>query len=55
MRLNNNDIQRCITACKVYQDQTGSEWMWEQYESLINNSLFIKINILPTIKNELFN
>ena len=36
MRLNHNDIQRCITACKVYQDQTGSEWMWEQYESLIN-------------------
>ena len=36
MRLNHNDIQRCITACKVYQDQTGSEWMWEQYASLIN-------------------
>ena len=36
MRLNHNDIQRCINACKVYQDQTGSEWMWEQYESLIN-------------------
>ena len=36
MRLNNNDIARCISACKVYQDQTGSEWMCEQYESLIN-------------------
>ena len=36
MRLNDNDIQRCITACRVYQDQTGSEWMWEQYEALIN-------------------
>ena len=36
MRLNDSDILRCITACKVYQDQTGSEWMWEQYEALIN-------------------
>ena len=36
MRLNHNDIQRCITACKVYQDQTGSEWMWEQYDDLIH-------------------
>ena len=36
MRLNDNDIQRCITACKLYQEKTGSEWMWEQYESLIN-------------------
>ena len=36
MRLNDNDIQRCITACKGYQEKTGSEWMWEQYESLIN-------------------
>tara|TARA_B100002019_G_scaffold182249_1_gene157302 strand:- start:353 stop:529 length:177 start_codon:yes stop_codon:yes gene_type:complete len=36
MRLNDSDIQRCINACKVYQDQTGSEWMWEQYEALIN-------------------
>ena len=36
MRLNESDILRCITACKVYQDQTGSELMWEQYEALIN-------------------
>ena len=36
MRLNDSVIQRCINACKVYQDQTGSEWMWEQYETLIN-------------------
>ena len=36
MRLNDSHIQRCINACKVYQDQTGSEWMWEQYEALIN-------------------
>jgi len=36
MRLKDSDISRIITACKLYQDQTGSEWMWEQYEALIN-------------------
>ena len=36
MRLNDTDLTRLITACKVYQDQTGSEWMWEQYDDLIN-------------------
>ena len=36
MRLNTNDILRLITACRTYQDQTGSEWMWEQYDDLIN-------------------
>ena len=35
MRLNDSDILRLINACKVYQDQTGSEWMWEQYETLV--------------------
>jgi len=36
MRFNESDLIRLITACKCYQDQTGSEWMWEQYENLIN-------------------
>ena len=36
MRLNTNDILRLITACRTYQDQTGSEWMWEQYNKLID-------------------
>ena len=36
MRFNENDITRIITACKVYQNQTGSEWMWDQYEALVN-------------------
>lgn len=36
MRLNTNDILRLITACEVYKDQTSSEWMWEQYDDLIN-------------------
>ena len=36
MRLNDSDITRLITACKLYQEHTGSEWMWEQYDDLIN-------------------
>ena len=36
MRLNDTDIYRLITACKLYQEKTGSEWMWEQYDDLIN-------------------
>ena len=36
MRLNDCDILRCITACKLYQEKTGSEYMWEQYDDLIN-------------------
>ena len=36
MRLNDTDITRLITACKLYQENTGSEWMWEQYDDLIN-------------------
>ena len=36
MRLNDADLFRLIEACKLYQEKTGSEWMWEQYEALIN-------------------
>jgi len=36
MRLNDTDLTRLIIACQVYKDQTGSEWMWEQYDDLIN-------------------
>ena len=36
MRLNDTDISRLITACKLYQERTGSEYMWEQYDDLIN-------------------
>ena len=35
MRFKEHDIYRLINACKIYQDQTGSEWMWEQYDDLI--------------------
>ena len=36
MRFNDTDITRIITACKLYQEKTGSEWMWEQYETLVD-------------------
>ena len=36
MRFKNDDIYRLIRACELYQENTGSEWMWEQYEALIN-------------------
>ena len=36
MRLNDTDIYRLIKACEIYKDRTGSEYMWEQYDDLIN-------------------
>ena len=36
MRLNDTDISRLIAACLLYQESTGSEYMWEQYDDLIN-------------------
>tara|TARA_B100000900_G_C20384401_1_gene635892 strand:- start:627 stop:791 length:165 start_codon:yes stop_codon:yes gene_type:complete len=44
MRLNDNDLTRLITACKLYQERTGSEWMWEQYDDLINKLRAYKEN-----------
>ena len=35
MRLNDTDIYRLIKACQVYQDKTGSEYMWDEYNELI--------------------
>tara|TARA_A200000113_G_C8772505_1_gene324825 strand:+ start:301 stop:522 length:222 start_codon:yes stop_codon:yes gene_type:complete len=36
MRLNDTDISRLVAACLLYQERTGSEYMWEQYDDLIN-------------------
>nr|BAR28991.1 hypothetical protein [uncultured Mediterranean phage uvMED] len=36
MRLNDTDVTRLLTACKLYQENTGSEYMWDQYDDLIN-------------------
>ena len=35
MRLSDTDIVRLIKACQVYQDRTGSEYMWDEYDHLI--------------------
>ena len=36
MRLNEGDVSRLITACNLYKENTGSEYMWDQYEDLIH-------------------
>lgn len=35
MRFNSDDITKLLRACKVYQDQTGSEFIWDEYQNLI--------------------
>lgn len=35
MRFNEDDICRMIRACEFYKDHTGSEYMWEQYNTLV--------------------
>ena len=35
MKFNSDDITRLVRACRNYQEETGSEYMWEQYEKLI--------------------
>ena len=36
MRLNEADVYRLTTACKLYQEHTGSEYMWDEYQKLID-------------------
>jgi len=35
MRLKEEDIARLIIACEYYKENTGSEWMWEQYDDIV--------------------
>ena len=35
MKLHSDDIAKLIRACHFYKDQTGSEYMWDEYEHLI--------------------
>ena len=35
MRLNEGDVARAITACKLYRDQTSSDYLWHEYSHLI--------------------
>jgi len=34
MRFTESDLSLLFRACETYQDRTGSEWMWDQYEVL---------------------
>ena len=34
IQFNEADVYRLITAVERYKDQTGSEWMWDQYDDL---------------------
>jgi len=36
MRLNEDDVARLVTACKLSQENTGSEYIWDEYEELIH-------------------
>ena len=35
MRLTEGDVARLITACNTYKDQSGSEYMWDEYTHLV--------------------
>jgi hypothetical protein len=34
--LNENDINRLIRACELYKHETGSEYLIDEYELLLN-------------------
>lgn len=34
MRFSDDDINRLIRAVEYYKDTTGSEWIWDEYDSL---------------------
>ena len=36
MKLNTDDISRLVRACRMYQDNTGSEYLWDEYQHLIH-------------------
>ena len=36
MQFTEGEVCRLITACKCYQEQTGSEYMYDEYERLIH-------------------
>lgn len=47
MKLNSNDILRLMLACKKYQDSTGSEYLWEEYEHLVTKLQYYKEENCP--------
>lgn len=47
MRFNQTDIYRLIQGCECYKDKTGSEFMWEQYDDLIQKLKAYKEEYCP--------
>ena len=37
MRLNETDVHRIIKACNLAKETSGSEYMWDEYEKIIQN------------------
>ena len=35
MRFNEDDICRMIRACEFFKEVTGSEYIWEKYDTLL--------------------
>ena len=40
--LKETDIEYLVLACKTYQQNTGSEYLWEKYENLIEKLTIYK-------------
>jgi len=36
------DIEYLVLACKTYQQHTGSEYLWEKYENIIEKLTIYK-------------
>ena len=41
-KLKETDIEYLVLACKSYQQNTGSEFLWEKYENLIEKLTLYK-------------
>ncbi len=40
--LKETDIEYLVLACKTYQQTTGSEFLWEKYENIIEKLTIYK-------------
>jgi len=48
-RLKESDINYLIIACRAYQYHTGSEYLWEKYENIIEKlNLYQEQNLYAT-------
>ena len=36
IQFRDHEVFMLLKACKTYQEKTGSEYMWDQYETLID-------------------